>query len=73
MIATLAQAKRACEEQYCKRLKSSRVMSINKNELANPVLYKGYKIIESPHGYAVNMPDVDKCKQFIDRFLETDL
>lgn len=53
-------------------------------DVSGSVLYKGYKITESLQGFDVNVydgeewrflftkPDIDKCKDFIDRFLKTD-
>lgn len=53
-------------------------------DVSGSVLYKGYKITESLQGFDVNVwdgeewrllfvkPDVDICKDFIDRFLKTD-
>lgn len=52
--------------------------------VSGSVLYKGYKITESLQGFDVNVhdgeewlylfskPDVDKCEDFIDRFMKTD-
>jgi hypothetical protein len=65
---TLAQAMRACEEQYCKRLKSSNETEINKKQMKSKIKKLKDAMIRA---LLMNMSDDDRS-YFIHRAIEED-